>query len=91
MYLFFSGFALKKSGDNNDIRTPPNSTHVDNIRTIYGNAIARELIEFSLENEQFRFTVKGYITNVNYSTKKFQFLLFINHRLVECQSKYLVE
>ncbi|CAH2002093.1 unnamed protein product [Acanthoscelides obtectus] len=26
------------------------------------------------------------MTNVNYSTKTFQFLLFINHRLVDCQS-----
>ncbi|XP_023013533.2 DNA mismatch repair ATPase Mlh1 isoform X1 [Leptinotarsa decemlineata] len=80
------GFALKKSGESNDIRTPQNSSHIDNIRTIYGNAIARELIDFSLENEPFKFKVKGYITNVNYSTKKFQFLLFINHRLVDCQS-----
>lgn len=35
------GFALKKQGTNNDIRTPPNSNQVDNIRTIYGNIIAR--------------------------------------------------
>lgn len=35
------GFALKKQGGNNDIRTPPNSNHADNIRTIYGNVIAR--------------------------------------------------
>ncbi|KAJ8984034.1 hypothetical protein NQ317_012258 [Molorchus minor] len=80
------GFALKKSGDNNDIRTPPESNAVENIRIIYGNTIARELIEFSLESTPFKFKVHGYMTNVNYSTKKLQFLLFINHRLVDCQS-----
>ncbi|XP_057659014.1 DNA mismatch repair protein Mlh1 [Diorhabda carinulata] len=80
------GFALKRSNESNDIRTNPNSNQVDNIRVIYGNGIARELIEFSMENEQFQFKVNGYISNVNYSPKKFQFLLFINHRLVDCQS-----
>ncbi|KAJ8917366.1 hypothetical protein NQ315_002390 [Exocentrus adspersus] len=78
------GFALKKSGGNNDVRTPVNSTQIENIKIIYGNAIARELIEFSLTNEPFKFKLKGFITNVNYSTKKFQFLLFINNRLVDC-------
>ncbi|CAH1104007.1 unnamed protein product [Psylliodes chrysocephalus] len=80
------GFALKKFGENNDIRTPQNSNHVDNIQIIYGSSIARELIEFSLENQQFQFKANGYISNVNYSPKKFQLLLFINHRLVDCQS-----
>ncbi|KAF5291784.1 hypothetical protein FQA39_LY14272 [Lamprigera yunnana] len=79
------GFALKKSGDNNDIRTPPNSNHIDNIRTIYGNLIARELINYNIENDKLKFKANGYMTNVNYSTKKFVFLLFINHRLVDCQ------
>lgn len=35
------GFALKKFGQANSIKTPPNSNYVDNIRTIYGNGIAR--------------------------------------------------
>lgn len=36
------GFTLKKQGESlADIRTPPNSTVVDNIRTIYGNTIAK--------------------------------------------------
>ncbi|CAG9861631.1 unnamed protein product [Phyllotreta striolata] len=80
------GFALKKCNENNDIRTPQGSTQVENIQIIYGNTIARELVEFSSENERFQFTAKGYISNVNYSSKKFNFLLFINHRLVDCQS-----
>ncbi|KAH1024802.1 hypothetical protein HUJ05_004236 [Dendroctonus ponderosae] len=80
------GFALKKHGANNDIRTPVNSTHVENIRLIYGSSIARELLDFNLENDNLQFSCSGYMTNVNYSTKKFQFLLFINHRLVDSPS-----
>ncbi|KAK7462623.1 hypothetical protein BaRGS_00038330 [Batillaria attramentaria] len=36
------GFTLKKQGESMaDVRTPPNSTHVDNIRTVFGASIAR--------------------------------------------------
>lgn len=35
------GFGLRKFGESNDIRTPTDSNHVDNIRTLYGNSIAR--------------------------------------------------
>ncbi|XP_068915087.1 DNA mismatch repair protein Mlh1 [Tenebrio molitor] len=80
------GFALRKSTANNDIRTPPDSNHVENIRIVYGNSIARELVEFEVENELLRFKAEGHMTNVNYSSKKFIFLLFINHRLVDCQN-----
>lgn len=48
----------------------------------------RELIEFSLQNEPLSFRANGFVTNVNYSSKKLIFLLFINHRLVDCQSTY---
>jgi DNA mismatch repair ATPase MutL len=81
------GFALRKSTANNDIRTPPDSNHVENIRIVYGNSIARELVEFEMGNELLRFKAEGHMTNVNYSSKKFIFLLFINHRLVDCQSE----
>ncbi|XP_030749016.1 DNA mismatch repair protein Mlh1 [Sitophilus oryzae] len=79
------GFALKKYGENNDIRTSQNSNCTENIRLIYGNCIARELVEFDFENRDLDFKVKGYMTNVNYSHKKYQFILFINNRLVDCQ------
>ncbi|GFG36808.1 hypothetical protein Cfor_08643 [Coptotermes formosanus] len=78
------GFTLKKQGESlADIRTPPNSTVVDNIRTIYGNTIARELLEVDAVDETLKLKLKGYISNVNYSAKKHIMLLFINHRLVE--------
>ncbi|CAG7823197.1 unnamed protein product [Allacma fusca] len=76
------GFSVKKAGEGNvDMRTPPKSTAVDNIRVLYGGQIARELLEVKHEDEHFK--MRGHVTNVNFSTKKFTFLLFINHRLVE--------
>ncbi|XP_033607794.1 DNA mismatch repair protein Mlh1, partial [Cryptotermes secundus] len=78
------GFTLKKQGESlADIRTPPNSTVVDNIRTIYGNTIAKELLELKAADDALRLKLTGYISNVNYSSKKHIMLLFINHRLVE--------
>ncbi|GCB61301.1 hypothetical protein scyTo_0009310, partial [Scyliorhinus torazame] len=77
-------FAVKKQGETvADVRTLPNASTLDNIRTIFGNAVSRELIEVCLEDPKFAFKMKGYISNANYSVKKCIFLLFINHRLVE--------
>ncbi|XP_030301996.1 DNA mismatch repair protein Mlh1 isoform X3 [Calypte anna] len=77
-------FSVKKQGDNvSDVRTLSNASTVDNIRSIFGNAVSRELIEVGCEDTNLAFKMKGYITNANYSVKKCIFLLFINHRLVE--------
>uniref|UniRef100_A0A8D0HJK5 DNA mismatch repair protein MLH1 n=1 Tax=Sphenodon punctatus TaxID=8508 RepID=A0A8D0HJK5_SPHPU len=77
-------FSVKKQGDTvADVRTLSNATTVDNIRSIFGNAVSRELIEVGCEDAKLAFKMKGYITNANYSVKKCTFLLFINHRLVE--------
>ncbi|XP_044272404.1 DNA mismatch repair protein Mlh1 [Tribolium madens] len=80
------GFGLRKSTENNDIRTPPDSTCVENIRIIYGNSIAREVVDFELQNDILNFKARGHMTNVNYSSKKLTFLLFINNRLVDCNN-----
>ncbi|MEE6510447.1 hypothetical protein FKM82_030180 [Ascaphus truei] len=78
------GFSVKKQGETMaDVRTLSNATTVDNIRSIFGNAISRELIEVGCEDAKLAFKVKGYVTNANYSMKKCIFLLFINARLVE--------
>lgn len=66
-----------------DVRTLPSATTVDNIRSIFGNAVSRELIEVGCEDKALAFKMNGYISNANYSVKKCIFLLFINHRLVE--------
>ncbi|XP_017675661.1 PREDICTED: DNA mismatch repair protein Mlh1 [Lepidothrix coronata] len=77
-------FSVKKQGDTvSDVRTLSNASTVDNIRSIFGNAVSRELIEVGCEDANLAFKMKGYITNANYSVKKCIFLLFINHRLVE--------
>ncbi|XP_013404163.1 DNA mismatch repair protein Mlh1 [Lingula anatina] len=78
------GFTLKKHRDSvADVRTPQGSTPLDNIRTIYGASVARELLEVHHEDSKLTFKVDGYISNANYSVKKCIFLLFINHRLVD--------
>ncbi|XP_061251825.1 DNA mismatch repair protein Mlh1 isoform X1 [Bos javanicus] len=81
------GFSVKKQGETvADVRTLPNATTVDNIRSIFGNAVSRELIEVECEDKTLAFKMNGYISNANYSVKKCIFLLFINHRLVESAS-----
>jgi len=80
-------FTFKKFGENiADVRTQPNSTVLNNIKIIYGPTVARELLEVEKEDEKYGFKLHGYISNANYSMKKFTFLLFINHRLVESTS-----
>ncbi|KAM9096238.1 DNA mismatch repair protein Mlh1 [Sarcophilus harrisii] len=77
-------FSVKKQGETTpDIRTLPNASVVDNIRSIFGNPVSRELLEVGCEDPVLGFKMKGYISNANYSVKKCIFLLFINHRLVE--------
>ncbi|XP_004704126.1 DNA mismatch repair protein Mlh1 isoform X2 [Echinops telfairi] len=80
-------FSVKKQGETvADVRTLSNATTVDNIRSIFGNAVSRELIEVGCEDKTLAFKMNGYISNANYSVKKCIFLLFINHRLVESTS-----
>ncbi|XP_062970854.1 DNA mismatch repair protein Mlh1 isoform X1 [Cynocephalus volans] len=80
-------FSVKKQGETvADIRTLPGATTVDNIRSIFGNAVSRELIEVGCEDKTLAFKMNGYVSNANYSVKKCIFLLFINHRLVESTS-----
>ncbi|XP_014663544.1 PREDICTED: DNA mismatch repair protein Mlh1-like isoform X2 [Priapulus caudatus] len=81
------GFTLKKFGESSaDIRTPPNSTVTDNIRLTYGSTVARELLPISHEDKTFAFKLTGQISSASYSLKKSIFLIFINHRLVDCST-----
>jgi hypothetical protein len=48
----------------------------------------RELLEVDASDETLKMKLKGYISNVNYSAKKYNMLLFINHRLVECAGEF---
>ncbi|XP_064216218.1 DNA mismatch repair protein Mlh1 isoform X2 [Aotus nancymaae] len=72
-------FSVKKQGETvADVRTLPSASTVDNIRSIFGNAVSRELIEIGCEDKTLAFRMNGYISNANYSVKKCIFLLFIN-------------
>ncbi len=54
----------------------------DNVAALYGSSLAKELLDVEKVGE--RCSIKALISNVNYTAaKKFNFLLFINHRLVE--------
>lgn len=78
------GFTLKKQGDViPQVRTPHNSTKKDNIKLLYGNQVARELLDIELNDTSYKFKMHSLITNPNYSSKRMTFLLFINHRLVD--------
>ena len=65
------------------VRTPHNSTRLSNVKVLYGNPVARELLEVELTDDSYKFSMSALITNPNYSSKRMTFLLFINHRLVE--------
>ncbi|XP_024945642.1 DNA mismatch repair protein Mlh1 isoform X2 [Cephus cinctus] len=77
-------FTLKKHGEvSPQVRTQYNSTHMNNIRTLFGNPVARELLEIDLEDVTYKFKMHALVTNPNYSAKRMTLLLFINHRLVD--------
>ncbi|KAF9914196.1 DNA mismatch repair protein [Lobosporangium transversale] len=77
-------FTCRKVGSNTpDVHTTTTATVLDNIRTIYGSAVANELLSLEQNFPVFSLKIKGWISNANYSVKKFAFLLFINHRSVD--------
>ena len=77
--------SCKKIGQNKlDLNTPLNATTVDNIRSIYGASIAKELLPLQLRLdavaclargiESSLLHVDGWVSNANYSQKKLQLL-----------------
>ncbi|XP_075166250.1 DNA mismatch repair ATPase Mlh1 [Haematobia irritans] len=80
------GFSLKRFGEQPSVKTPPNSTQESNIQTIFGAAIAKELLPVELKDDVHKFHMKGFITKVNYNAKKGIMLFFVNNRLVDLSS-----
>lgn len=80
-------FSLTKQGEGVSLRTPSNSTHLENIRIIYGNKVVDDMKSIECEDEQLQFKMFALTSHVQYSSKKFTLLLFINHRLVESTGK----
>lgn len=76
-------FTLTKHGENVLLRTPMKSTKIDNIKIVYGADVVNEMKSIDCHDEQLQFQMCAMATSVKYSSKKFTFLLFINHRLVE--------
>ncbi|KAI5476391.1 DNA mismatch repair protein MLH1 [Pseudohyphozyma bogoriensis] len=77
-------FSCKKAGSSSsDLSTPVGGNVRDNIGTIYGEAVKRELVEFQAEDGGLGVKVAGWATGPNYQGKKATFLFFINHRLVD--------
>ncbi|GJE86641.1 DNA mismatch repair protein MutL [Phanerochaete sordida] len=87
-------FTCKKSGSSApDITTPSGSSVKQAIGQLYGQTIAKELLETKVSsNEDSSMVVdeaeeawaaEVFFTSPNYQAKKMVFLLFINHRLVE--------
>ena len=66
------------------LQTQSGASRSETISAIYGAAIGKELLEVLSEDKLLKLKVTGAITNANYSTKKFHFLLFINNRLIDC-------
>ncbi|GAB1865171.1 DNA mismatch repair protein Mlh1 [Camponotus japonicus] len=81
------GFTLKKHGESSaQVRTPHNSTKQSNIRILYTNSVARELLEVELNDDTYKFKMQALVTNANYTNKRMMMLLFINNRLVDSSS-----
>ncbi|KAK9494378.1 histidine kinase-like ATPase [Lipomyces doorenjongii] len=81
-------FTCKKHGEaHHSLITTAQASTIDRIRTVYGVAIANELIKVSVGEDKRLGLVgaSGYITNANFNAKKnYQPVLFINHRAVTC-------
>ncbi|KAF2162777.1 hypothetical protein M409DRAFT_27015 [Zasmidium cellare ATCC 36951] len=77
-------FSCKKHGDSGaGIAVPATASIRDRIRLTHNNAVANDLIDFQLTNEQYGFKADALVSNANHSAKRTTFLLFINHRSVD--------
>jgi DNA mismatch repair protein MLH1 len=78
-------FSCKKVGDNSgsSVTVPAAATVKDRIRRIHGSTAANDLVALNVEDDRWGFKCDGWVSNANYSAKRTQMLLFINHRSVE--------
>ncbi|KAI6007865.1 hypothetical protein EDC04DRAFT_2582604 [Pisolithus marmoratus] len=85
-------FLCKKAGSSSpEISTSQVSDISQAIQSLYGYAVAKELLRVDVTSEHSKdgidhpekWSAEAYCTNANYQAKKMVFPLFINHRLVE--------
>ena len=84
--VHYSGvaFTCKKAGAATvDINTAASATALDNIRALYGSALAKELLPVSGASEAHHMRVSGFVSNLNYAVKRLTLILFVNGRLVD--------
>lgn len=81
-------FSCKKAGDNSGsaVSVPASAETKDRIRQIHGSAAANELVSLQAEDQRWGFKCEGWVSNANYSSKRTNLLLFINHRAVDSQA-----
>lgn len=81
-------FSCKKAGDNSGstVSVPASAETKDRIRQIHGSAAANELVSLKAEDQRWGFKCEGWVSNANYSSKRTNLLLFINHRAVDSQA-----
>ncbi|XP_020531791.1 DNA mismatch repair protein MLH1 isoform X1 [Amborella trichopoda] len=81
-------FSCRKHGMNRaDVHTSGSCSRLDAIRSVYGLAVARDLMEITASDDdpsRSIFNMNGFISNANYIAKKTTMVLYINDRLVEC-------
>lgn len=81
------GFSCKKFGESfSAITTRPQSLLKERIRTVFGQLVASELIEFRFDGIDYGVSeLRGAISGFNYTNKrKTAPVFFINNRLVSC-------
>ncbi|GAA98976.1 hypothetical protein E5Q_05664 [Mixia osmundae IAM 14324] len=62
------------------------SQQSDVIGGIYGQAIKKELVEVSLQEDTLALSAHGWFSGLNFSAKKAVYVIFVNNRLVESRS-----
>lgn len=77
-------FSIKKHGETGaGFSVAAAATKIDRIKQAYGAGVAKEILDFTVEDARWGFKASGYATNANYSVKRTSLLLFINNRAVE--------
>jgi DNA mismatch repair protein MLH1 len=77
-------FSIKKHGESGaGFAVPVAATIHDRIKQAYGASVAKELVAFGVQDDEWGFKVSGFASTANYNAKRTMLLLFINHRLVE--------
>jgi DNA mismatch repair protein MLH1 len=78
------GISFKRQGDTLPIvSTQKKNTKLENIKVVYSSAVSSKILIHDLKSTKYDYDMSVYMTSVEYASKKFQFILFINNRLVE--------